>query len=133
MSAKPKEISDLAGDGLRPKCRDGTLKPLETVKRGSRMKVDNPFEELQKSLALFPYMPDDAHVRQPVVEALWPQSTPKLWADIKEGKFPAPVKISKRSVAWRVGDLREFLARERPPANLGVNPVVGKEAMNHDS
>ena len=133
MSAKPNNISGLDGAALRRKCRDRTLRPFETVNRGSQMKADNPLEELQKSLALFPYMPDDAHVRQPVVEALWPQSTPKLWADIKEGKFPAPVKISKRSVAWRVGDLREFLARERPPANLGVNPVVGKEAMNHDS
>ena len=130
---KPNKISDLGGSGLRRFCRDGNLKPFETVKRGSGMKANNAIEELQKSLALFPFMPDEAHVRLPVVEALWPQSVPKLWADIKEGKFPAPVRISKRSIAWRVGDLRQFLAQERVPANGGENPVKKKEGADGHS
>ena len=127
------KISGIAGAGLRSECRDGLLSASKHVDRGLKMQDESKIQELQKALALLPFQPDDALVRQPVVEALWPESIAKIWLDIKAGKFPAPVKISARNVAWRVGDLREFLARERPPANLGVNPVAAREAMNHDS
>ena len=121
----------IAGDGLRRKCRDGNLRASKNVQRGSSVKDEKKLEELRHQLMLFPHLPEDAHVRQPIIEALWPESMAKIWLDIKAGKFPAPVKISARNVAWRVGDLREFLARERPPANLGVNPVAAKEGTSN--
>ena len=31
-------------------------------------------------------------------------------AGVKEGKFPAPVKISSRCTAWKVEDIEEFIA-----------------------
>lgn len=114
----PNKFSGLGAGALSSKCRDGLLSTSKHVDRGTEM-TDEKLTELQKALALLPFQPDDALVRQPVVEAVWPESTAKIWLDIKAGKFPAPVKISARNVAWRVGDLREFLARERPPANLG--------------
>ena len=130
---KPRRINDLRAGELPSKCRDGLLSTSKHVDRGTEMTDETKLTELQKALALLPYQPDDALVRQPVVEAVWPESTAKIWLDIKAGKFPAPVKISARNVAWRVGDLREFLARERPPASVGINPITRKEAMTHDS
>ena len=32
-----------------------------------------------------------------------------LWRWVKEGVFPAPVKLSDRVTVWRVGDVREWL------------------------
>ena len=32
-----------------------------------------------------------------------------LWRWVKEGVFPAPVRLSGRVTAWRVGDVREWL------------------------
>ncbi|MET0530079.1 MAG: AlpA family phage regulatory protein, partial [Microvirga sp.] len=33
------------------------------------------------------------------------------WAGIKSGKFPRPVRLGKRLVAWRVSDIRELIDR----------------------
>lgn len=45
----------------------------------------------------------------PPIAPLLPISRSKLYADIKLGKFPAPVKISARVSAWRGEDIRKFL------------------------
>ena len=123
---KPHKISDLGGAGLRPDCRDGKVFGVcnSQPRTFNAMNLDDP---LTATLARFPVLPDDAIVKQPVVQAVFPVSDFQLWKLVKAGKFPAPEKIGARSVGWRVGPLREFLARERPPANLGVNPVAGKQ------
>lgn len=36
-----------------------------------------------------------------------------IYRNIKDGTFPAPVKIGKRAVAWRTEELEKWL-RERP-------------------
>ena len=62
------------------------------------------------ALENFKAAPDEAFVRQPVVEALFACSSATVWRRIKSGLIPAPVKLSERSTAWRVGDLRAALA-----------------------
>jgi len=39
----------------------------------------------------------------PVKKSTW-------WAGVKSGRFPQPVKLGPRVTAWRVEDLRTFIA-----------------------
>ena len=40
-----------------------------------------------------------------------PFSKSTWWNGVKEGRFPAPVKLSPRITAWRVEDIRELIER----------------------
>ena len=53
---------------------------------------------------------DDAFIRQDVFLAVYPIGATTLWAGIKAGKYPRPVRISSRVNAWRVRDVRRLLA-----------------------
>lgn len=45
----------------------------------------------------------------PPIPAITPISRSKLWADIKAGTFPAPVKLGARCVAWKIEDIRRYI------------------------
>jgi prophage regulatory protein len=63
-------------------------------------------------LTHFDELPDCAHVRQPVVMALYATKSPStIWRNVKKGLIPAPVKLTPQISAWRVGDLRAALSR----------------------
>lgn len=54
-----------------------------------------------------------------------PVSKSTVWAWVKSGRFPQPVRIG-RVTAWRVGDIRSFLgqaADARLPLELPSNPA----------
>ena len=55
-------------------------------------------------------LPQTGFIRLPQVLQLYPVSKSTLWLRVKEGRFPAPVKLSERVTAWKVETLREFLA-----------------------
>ena len=38
--------------------------------------------------------------------AIIPISKSSWWAGVKEGKFPQPVKLGKRTTVWRTSDIR---------------------------
>lgn len=57
----------------------------------------------------FATWPDDAFVRIDVVARLFACSRATVWRRTAAGSLPAPVKLSARSTAWRVGDLRRVL------------------------
>ena len=38
-----------------------------------------------------------------------PVSASTWWSGVKEGKFPQPVKLSKRVTAWRETDIRALM------------------------
>ncbi|MBN9125729.1 MAG: transcriptional regulator [Nitrosospira sp. 56-18] len=61
------------------------------------------------ALKNFDSLPDSAHVRQPVVEALFGCSGSTLWRMVKRRDLPAPRKLSERISAWNVGELRRKL------------------------
>ena len=65
---------------------------------------------LPQSLEHFDSLPDAAHVRQPVVEALFGCSSATVWRCVNNGRIPAPKKLSTRISAWNVGELRRALA-----------------------
>lgn len=45
----------------------------------------------------------------PPTPPLIPISKSKLWADVKAGKFPQPIKLGERCTAWRVEDIRAYI------------------------
>jgi prophage regulatory protein len=51
-------------------------------------------------------LPETGYVRLPDVLRIFPVSKSTWWAGIKEGRFPAGVKLSERTTAWRVEDIR---------------------------
>ncbi len=61
----------------------------------------------------FDTLPDSGYVRfAQLVPAVIPASRTTLWRWVKEAKFPKPAKLSSGVTAWRVGDVREFLASQ---------------------
>lgn len=63
------------------------------------------------ALIQFDTRPASSFVRLPVVCGLYACSPATAWRWVKAGKIPAPVKLSDRVTAWRVGDLRAALAK----------------------
>jgi len=61
------------------------------------------------ALKNFDSLPDAAHVRQPVVQALFGCSAATVWRMVRRGTLPAPRKLSVRVTAWQVGALRRAL------------------------
>lgn len=59
----------------------------------------------------FDTLPDTAYVRQPPLLEVVPFSSATLWRKCKAGEFPKPVKLSERVTAWRVADVRAWLAK----------------------
>lgn len=66
--------------------------------------------KLPDALRNFDALPSSAHVRQPVVEALFGCSGATIWRRVKDGRLPTPSKLSVRVTAWNVGELRQALA-----------------------
>jgi len=46
---------------------------------------------------------------KPPIPPIVPVSNSTIWAWVKEGRFPAPVKIGPRTTAWDVRDVRRWL------------------------
>lgn len=64
----------------------------------------------------FETLPDSALVRESMLVCypgkplgVLPFGRTTLWRKVADGTFPAPIKISTRVTAWRVGTLREWL------------------------
>jgi predicted DNA-binding transcriptional regulator AlpA len=66
----------------------------------------------QNSAALegFERLPDAAHVRLPVVQALFACSDETIRRRVLAGLIPKPRKLGPRVTAWNVGELRRALA-----------------------
>ena len=62
------------------------------------------------ALSVLPQNPDIALWRLPTVLAHIPVSRSGWWQGVKTGRYPAPVKLSTRCVAWRSADIRALIA-----------------------
>lgn len=56
-------------------------------------------------------LPKTGFLRLPDVLALIPVSKSTWWAGIKEGRYPAAVKLGPRITAWRAEDIRNLIER----------------------
>lgn len=66
-----------------------------------------------KKSPTFDTLPDSGYVRfAQLVPAVVPASRSTIWRWVKEAKFPRPAKLSEGVTAWRVGDVRAFLAAQ---------------------
>jgi predicted DNA-binding transcriptional regulator AlpA len=61
-------------------------------------------------LKRFGSLPDEAHVRLPVVMALYACSAASVWRYVKNGTLPATRKFGSRVTAFNVGELRANLS-----------------------
>lgn len=51
------------------------------------------------------------YVRQSqLIPEVLPFSSATLWRKVKDGSFPAPVKLSERVTAWRRADVNAWMA-----------------------
>jgi Predicted transcriptional regulator len=58
-------------------------------------------------------LPDGAWLRdKQIAGPVLPIARCTLWAWVREGRFPKPVKLSPRVTAWKVGDVRGFIASQ---------------------
>jgi prophage regulatory protein len=77
---------------------------------------------MSPSIHWFDELPDSAFIREARLvkspkrpeapEPLLPFSAPTLWRKVGAGMFPKPKKLSTRVTAWRVGDVRAWLAAQ---------------------
>jgi predicted DNA-binding transcriptional regulator AlpA len=44
--------------------------------------------------------------------AIIPISRSSWWAGVKSGRYPKPVKLGKRTTAWKVADIRRLIEGE---------------------
>jgi predicted DNA-binding transcriptional regulator AlpA len=61
------------------------------------------------ALKNFDQLPDSANVRLPIVMGLYGISAATVWRQVKTGVIPSPRKLTPRTTAWSVKDLREVL------------------------
>ena len=71
--------------------------------------------------SVFDAMPDGAYIREaqlgpspkrPDVATPLPFSAPTLWRKVREGTFCKPYRLSNRVTAWRVGEVRAWMAAQ---------------------
>ena len=58
----------------------------------------------------FKDQPPEAFIRLPAVMSLVSLKRSTIYELIKRGRFPAPEKLTERSTAWRVGEVRLWLS-----------------------
>ena len=72
----------------------------------------------------FDGLPDSAYVREaqlvpspkrPGALVPLPFSAPTLWRMVKNSTFPKPYSLSERVTAWKVGDIRAWMAAQTSP------------------
>jgi len=51
-------------------------------------------------------------LRRPEVSALTGLPKSSLYAAFRKGEFPAPIRLTKRTVAWRESEIRAFIDRK---------------------
>lgn len=67
----------------------------------------------QKVLARFEDLPDEALIRLSQILAwhIVPYSSSTFWRRCRKNEFPRPIKVSTGITAWRVGEVRRYLAQ----------------------
>ena len=68
---------------------------------------------------------NDALLRRNEVQRLCALGRSTLWAKVREGTFPAPLKIGPRARAWTVSSVQAWIAR-----HVDIAGVVASEALD---
>lgn len=62
-------------------------------------------------------LPEQGFVRLDTVLSLIPIGRTAWYAGVKKGIYPAPVKLSERTAAYRISDIRALIASHDKAAN----------------
>jgi len=54
-------------------------------------------------------LPQVGFIRIKDILSVFPVSKSTWWAGVKSGRYPQPVKLSARTTAWRVTDIRKLI------------------------
>ena len=54
-------------------------------------------------------LPETGFVRLPAVLAVYPVSKTTWWQGVRAGRYPAGVKLSEKTTAWRAEDIRSLI------------------------
>lgn len=62
-----------------------------------------------------PYaLPETGFIRQKQLATIIPFSRTTLWRKVGNGEFPAPIRLSVGISAWKVEDVRTWIAEHSP-------------------
>lgn len=67
-------------------------------------------QAIPEALANFDKLPDSAYIRLPVMKGLYGVSSASIWRGVKNLTVPKPCKLTQRTTAWNVGQVRAALA-----------------------
>lgn len=67
-------------------------------------------QAIPEALANFDKLPDSAYIRLPVMKGLYGVSAASIWRGVKNLTIPKPSKLTERTTAWNVGQVRAALA-----------------------
>lgn len=56
-------------------------------------------------------LPETGFVRLPTILRVYPVSRSTWWDMVRDGRAPAPVKLTERCTAWRAEDIRALIER----------------------
>lgn len=64
-------------------------------------------------------IPETGFLRLPQVLHVIPVGKTCWWEGVKEGRFPKPVKLTRRCTAWRAEDIQALIKSlsQQPPAH----------------
>ena len=92
----------------------------QAIKFKVKQSVTTTPSQSAPSLAVFDALPDSGWLRESQLvrspkspeSAIAPLlfSAPTLWRKVKAGTFPKPYKLSERVTAWKVSQVREWMA-----------------------
>lgn len=71
----------------------------------------------QSETQALPPLPSTGYIRQSLLVRYIPFSSATLWRRVKDGSFPAPVKLSPNVTAWDVTKVREWMQSLTNPDN----------------
>jgi predicted DNA-binding transcriptional regulator AlpA len=106
----PKFITSHAG---RKKTAPSTQRAARGSPRANDTSAKQVNTRVESSLLKFDTLPAAAHVKVPVVAALYGIGPASVWRWSKSGHLPKPVKLGPQATAWNVGELRAHLAARR--------------------
>lgn len=58
---------------------------------------------------MFESLPTTGYVRLPVILKVYPVSKSTWWGGVKNGRYPAGIKLSERVTAWKVEEIRALI------------------------
>lgn len=94
------------------------MKPTPALKPSDTQAVEAPPQP--------PPLEAMSYIRAKELLRLVPISNATLWRWVSSGKFPKPIKLSSSITAWRVADVRQWLARNPTPKPI---PTDGQVAV----